>query len=299
MEAGMRTASVDGVLLLDKPSGPGSNAVLQHAKRLMGAERAGHTGTLDPLASGLLVITFGEATRFSGELLDADKSYRARVRLGIRTSTGDAEGEVLERSERTVQREEVATALERFAGEIEQLPPMHSALKHRGRPLYDYARKGQTVERRPRKVRIRELELVSFAGGEFELRVLCSKGTYIRTLAEDIGEALGCGAHLAALRRTAIGPFSLDDAIGLDALGSSSQVGRLARVLPPEALLGLRPRLALSAPLTVKFRQGQAVALGSPGGRVSVFGDDGGFLGSGEVDAAGVLRPRRLMASSR
>src|SRR5262245_32322385 len=213
----MRDA-VDGVLLLDKPSGPSSNAVLQRAKRLLGAARAGHTGTLDPLASGLLVIAFGEATKFSGGLLEADKAYRARLRFGARTSTGDAEGEVLERSEVAVSEEGLRAALERFRGEIGQVPPMYAAIKRDGRPLYDYARRGQMVERTARRITIRRLELEKFDRDEADLTVECSKGTYIRTLAEDIGESLGCGAHLAALERTAVGPFSLSQAIGLEAL---------------------------------------------------------------------------------
>src|SRR5499427_1360347 len=213
----MRDA-IDGVLLLDKPSGPSSNAVLQRAKRLLGAARAGHTGTLDPLASGLLVIAFGEATKFSGGLLEADKAYRAALSFGARTSTGDAEGEVLARSEVAVTEEGLRAALERFRGEIAQVPPMHAAIKHEGRPLYDYARRGESVERAPRRVTIRRLEVERFEHGSATLVVECSKGTYVRTLAEDIGEVLGCGAHLAALARVAVGPFTLAEAIRLEEL---------------------------------------------------------------------------------
>src|SRR4051812_47701901 len=205
----MPARDVDGVLLLDKPSGISSNAALQSARRLFAARRAGHTGTLDPMATGLLVLCFGEATKFSGALLDADKAYAARVRLGARTSTGDAEGEVIERREVRAGPAQIEAALARFRGGIEQVPPMHSAIKHLGRPLYAYARKGETVERSARRVVIRELVLEGMSGEEIDLRVACSKGTYIRTLAEDIGEALGCGGHLSALRRTAVGPFPL------------------------------------------------------------------------------------------
>src|SRR5215472_15918518 len=291
----MRDA-VDGVLLLDKPSGPSSNAVLQRAKRLLGAERAGHTGTLDPLASGLLVIAFGEATKFTGGLLEADKAYRAALSFGARTSTGDAEGEVLARSEVAVTEEGLRAALERFRGEIAQVPPMHAAIKHEGRPLYDYARRGESVERAPRRVTIRRLELDRFDGAGARLTVECSKGTYIRTLAEDIGEALGCGAHLAALERIQVGPFSLAQAIRLEVLETLPMAERRARLMPPQSLLGGWPRLVLPAELSAKFRQGRAVPADSAEGNVAVFGGDEAFLGTGEV-AAGTLKPRRLLAS--
>ena len=288
--------AVDGVLLLDKPVGPSSNAVLQRAKRLLGAARAGHAGTLDPLASGLLVITFGEAAKFSGELLGAGKAYRARVKLGERTATGDAEGEVLARREAGIARDKLLAVLERFRGEIEQVPPMYAAIKHRGRPLYAYARKGESVARAPRAVAIHRLELEALDGDSATLFVECSKGTYIRVLAEDIGAALGCGAHLAGLERTAVGPFELAEAIGLDALESLPHAQRLGKLLPPEALLGGRPRVVLRAPLAARFRQGLAVAGGSARGSVGVFGESGGFMGTGEVDAGGLLRPKRLLA---
>ncbi len=236
--------SVSGVLLIDKPVGPSSNAVLQRAKRLLGASRAGHTGTLDPLAGGLLVIGLGEATKFAGALLDADKAYRARVKLGERTATGDAEGAVLARSEVMITRDELLAVLDRFRGETEQLPPTHAAIKHRGRPLYAYARSGEHVPRAPRRIAIRALELEEFEGDSIVLFVECSKGTYIRALAEDIGAALGCGAHLAALERTAVGAFRLGQAITLDALEALSLAERRERLLATEALLGSRPRRA-------------------------------------------------------
>lgn len=288
--------TVSGVLLVDKPVGPSSNAVLQRAKRLLGAERAGHTGTLDPLASGLLVISLGEATKFSGALLDADKAYRASVKLGERTATGDAEGPVLERSDARVARSELLAILDCFLGKTEQLPPMHSAIKHLGRPLYAYARSGESVPRTARPIAIRRLDLEKFEGNIALLFVECSKGTYIRTLAEDIGEALGCGAHLEALERTAVGPFRLEQSITLDVLEALSLAERRGRLLPLEALVGSRPRLALEAELVAKFRQGRAVSVDSPGGIVSVFDQDGAFLGTGEVDASGALHPKRLLA---
>lgn len=287
--------AVSGVLLLDKPSGPSSNAVLQRAKRLLGAARAGHTGTLDPMASGLLVIAFGEATKFSAGLLEADKAYRARVKLGERTATGDAEGAVLSRSAVAVTEAELRAVLERFRGEIEQVPPMHSAIKREGRPLYAYARRGESVERAPRRVAIRRLELQGFDGASADLFVECSKGTYIRTLAEDIGERLGCGAHLAALARVRVGPFALERSLGLDELESLPAQGRRERLLPPQALLESWPRLRLAADLSAKFRQGRAVPADTTDGNVAVFGGDEAFLGTGEV-AAGTLKPRRLVA---
>jgi len=288
--------TVSGVLLIDKPAGPSSNAVLQRTKRLLGATRAGHTGTLDPLASGLLVIGLGEATKFSGAMLDADKTYRARLKLGERTATGDAEGPVLARSEAGVSRDELLAILDRFRGEIEQLPPMHSAIKHLGRPLYAYARSGESVPRSPRRIALRRLELEKIEGNTAVLFVECSKGTYIRALAEDIGEALGCGAHLAALERTVVGPFRLDQSITLDALEALSPAERRGRLLPPEALVGSRPRLVIEAQLAAKFRQGQAVLVDSPSGSVAVFDQDRVFLGTGEVDESGTLRPKRLLA---
>ncbi len=297
MESARHRTKVDGVLLLDKPVGPSSNAVLQHIKRLLGATRAGHTGTLDPLASGLLVIGLGEATKFCGELLDADKVYEASLKLGERTATGDAEGRVLERREVKVAREQVLEALERFRGPIEQLPPMHAAIKHQGRPLYSYARSGEAVPRTPRRITIHRLDLEEFGGERITLRVECSKGTYIRVLAEDIGAALGCGAHLAALKRTGVGSFRLDGAIGMQALEVLPSAERARRLLPSEALLGRRPRLALDAQPAAKFRQGQAVSVSGGNGSVAVFGEEGQFLGTGEIDAVSVLRPKRLIAS--
>ncbi|HEY6239732.1 MAG TPA: tRNA pseudouridine(55) synthase TruB [Burkholderiales bacterium] len=289
-------AAVSGVLLLDKPAGPSSNAVLQRAKHLLGATRAGHTGTLDPLASGLLVIGLGEATKFADALLGADKAYRARVKLGERTETADAEGAVLERSEVTVTREDLLATLDRFRGEIEQLPPRHAAIKYRGRPLYAYARRGEDVPRSPRRISIRRIEVEQFEGDTVHLFVECSKGTYIRALAEDLGTALGCGAHLAGLERTAVGPFRLGQSVTLDALEGFTPAERRERLLPPEALLGSSPRVILEAPLAAKFRQGQAVSVASAGGNVAVFGEDGMFLGTGEVDSCRTLQPKRLLA---
>jgi tRNA pseudouridine55 synthase len=248
---------IDAALLLDKDVGMTSNAALQQAKRLYGAAKAGHAGTLDPLASGLLVVLFGEATKFAGPLLDSDKEYLATLKLGERTSTGDAEGEVLETRPVRVGDGEVEAALRKFRGPIDQLPPMHSALKRDGVPLYKLARRGETVSRERRRVEIFELELVRCALPLVEARVRCSKGTYVRTLAEDIGEALGTGAHLAALRRTGSGSFRVGEASTLEALAALTPEGRRAR------LLGL-PRLLAGFPRA----DGQVIGLGrgGPGG---------------------------------
>lgn len=254
---------VHGVLLLDKPLGLSSNDALIRAKRLLRANKAGHTGTLDPLATGLLPLCFGEATKFSQDLLDADKTYEATVRLGQRTSTGDAEGEVI--AERPVSCDAAAlnAALARFVGAIEQVPPMHSALKKDGRPLYEYARAGQTVERAARSVTIHEIALLGCelpGAPVFAMRVTCSKGTYIRTLAEDIGEALGCGAHLTALRRTAVGDLTLDGAVTLEQLDAHDDAARPALLAPVDALLQRCLPVALDAAATQRFLQGQRIA---------------------------------------
>ena len=284
----------DGALLLDKPVGPSSNGVLQEAKRLLGAKKAGHGGTLDPLASGLLLLLFGEATKFAGLLLDQDKEYLASVKLGEKTATGDAEGEILERKEVTVHRPDVDAVLERFRGEIEQLPPMHSALKRDGVPLYKLARQGKAVERAPRRVRILELEVVSFEPPRLDLRVRCSKGTYIRTLAEDIGTALGTGAHLSGLRRTASGGFRIEDAVSLEALRQLAPAARSDRVLPLVALVHGLPRAALDAGAEARLRNGQALEIsGLAEGVVAVVRADGALIGLGRSEG-GVLRPLRL-----
>ena len=283
---------IDGALLLDKPLGLTSNAALQKAKRLYGAAKAGHAGTLDPLASGLLLVLFGEATKFAGPLLDADKEYLATLKLGARTSTGDAEGAILQSREISFSKETLAAVLERFRGEIDQVPPMHSALKHKGTPLYRLARRGEEVERAPRRVSIRELETVRLDGAVLELRVVCSKGTYIRVLAEDIGEALGCGAHLGGLRRTASGRFRIDQAATLEALTDAGE--RQRRLLSLPALLEGLPRAELGAAEEARLRQGQTLKIsGLHAGLCAVVRPDGAVIGLGSADD-GVLRPLRL-----
>lgn len=290
---------IDGALLLDKPVGMSSNRALQEAKKLYRASKAGHAGTLDPLASGLLVVLFGEATKFAGPLLDDDKEYHAKLKLGERTTTGDAEGEVLERKSVALPEAQIEAVLARFRGELEQVPPMHSALKRDGVPLYELARKGQTVERAARRVRISALDKLDFAPPHLELRVRCSKGTYVRTLAEDIGTALGTCAHLAALRRTASGRFSVRDAVALDALAAMPETGRARHLLAlPELLAGL-PRAELDAEQEARFRNGQTLKGFPSEGLCAVYGARGGVIGLGEADRAGALRPLRLVAASQ
>ncbi len=280
---------LDGVLLFDKPLELSSNTALQKVRRLFQAEKAGHTGTLDPLATGLLPICFGEATKFSMALLDADKTYRALLRLGQTTTTGDAEGEITAEHPVEVGQDDVDAVLAKFRGEIQQLPPMHSALKHLGKPLYEYIRKGETIERELRSVVIHELILNSFSGNEMDITVRCSKGTYIRTLAEDIGAALGCGAHLIGLRRTAIAHFNLNDGYNWQQLAAMSDEERAACVLPLESLIPDMPRLQLDAGQIKRLAQGQRLGLdtGLPDGKISLHGPQG-FIG------VGLLQGRRL-----
>jgi tRNA pseudouridine55 synthase len=290
MTGGAAAQMIDGALLLDKPLGLTSNAALQKAKKLLGAAKAGHAGSLDPLASGLLLVLFGEATKFAGPLLDADKEYVATLKLGERTSTGDAEGEVLQA--RPVDIAGLGGVLKRFRGEIDQVPPMHSALKHKGTPLYKLARRGEEVERTARRVRISALELLETDGPRLVVRVVCSKGTYIRVLAEDIGEALGCGAHLSGLRRTASGRFRIEQAATLEGLVDPEE--RRRRLLPLPALLQDLPRAELGAAEEARLRQGQTLKIsGLAAGVCAVVRPDGAVIGLGSSDE-GILRPLRL-----
>jgi len=296
-----RGEAVDGVLLLDKPSGLTSHQALQQARRLLGAAKAGHTGTLDPLASGLLPLTLGEATKFSSDLLDADKGYRATVRFGVRTATGDAEGEVTERRPPSFDRATLVTALSQLTGSIDQVPPMHSAIKRDGRALYAYARQGIEVERAARRVTIHRLELIEFDAERATLDLECSKGTYVRVVAEDLGARLGCGAHLEALRRTRVGALQVEAGVTLEALAALPPVARRALLAPPDALLSALPRMALAEPQARRFLHGQSLDLGAAAGRVRVYGPDRGverLLGTALVDRHGVLHPQRLVAVS-
>ncbi len=287
---------LDGVLLFDKPLELSSNDALQKVRRLFQAEKAGHTGTLDPLATGLLPICFGEATKFSNALLDADKTYRALLRLGQTTSTGDAEGEITAEHPVEVEQAEVDAVLAKFRGGIQQLPPMHSALKHHGKPLYEYIRNGVTIARELRGVVIHDLTLHSFSGNKIDITVRCSKGTYIRTLAEDIGVALGCGAHLIGLRRTAIAHFDLRDSYNLQQLEAMTEAERDACILPLESLIPDMPRLQLDSVQVLRLAQGQRLALdtGLPDGKVSLHGPHG-FIGVGLLQGSR-LAPDRLLS---
>jgi tRNA pseudouridine55 synthase len=296
---------VHGVLLLDKPEGLSSNDALIRAKRLLNAEKAGHTGTLDPFATGLLPLCFGEATKFAQDLLEADKTYETTVHLGIRTSTGDTEGEPIARGEANATVDEVEAVLERFRGEIEQVPPMHSALKRDGRPLYEYARAGITLERQARRVTIHNLTLLAYDAPLLQLSVTCSKGTYIRVLGEDIGAALGCGAHLQTLRRTAVGGLNVASATTLEQLGALPEEQRELALAPIDALLSSFPLLSLDDELARRFLHGQRLALGqssivplTPPGRVRVYrASDNRLLGTARMMEYGVLAPERLVVA--
>jgi len=287
--------AVHGVLLLDKPLGLSSNDALQKAKWLLRAEKAGHTGTLDPLATGLLPLCFGAATKFSQVSLEADKTYEATLKLGQTTTTGDMEGEVLETRPVEVDAAKIAAACQAFTGEIEQIPPMHSALKHEGKALYEYARQGIEIERQPRKVTIYSIQILGGQGDELTISVRCSKGTYIRTLAEDIGRMLGCGAHLSALRRTASGPVRVEDAVTLDALAAMNEVEREALLHPPDSLLADWPAVQLAGEEAGRFLNGlrrRIEAADAP--HVRVY-ESKSLLGSASINA-GELIPGRLLS---
>ncbi len=294
---------VHGVLLLDKAAGHSSNDALIKAKRLLNAQKAGHTGTLDPFATGLLPLCFGEATKFAQDLLDADKTYETVVHLGVTTTTGDTEGEIVETHAVDATLERIEAVLAQFRGDIEQVPPMHSALKRDGKPLYEYARAGVTLERAARRVTIHALELLDYRAPYLRLRVCCSKGTYIRVLGQDIGAALGCGAHLQALRRTQVGALALRGAVTLETLGAATEAERQRLLAPVDALLSTFPEVLLTEDLARRFLHGQRLALGRAGlalpeaGRVRVYrASDRGLLGTAQLAEFGVLAPERLIA---
>ncbi|MBL8304806.1 MAG: tRNA pseudouridine(55) synthase TruB [Ideonella sp.] len=294
--ARVRRRPVHGVLLLDKPLGLTSNDALQKAKRLFRAEKAGHTGTLDPLATGLLPLCFGAATKFSQVSLDADQRYTATLQLGVTTTTADAEGEVIETRPVAVTADQFAAACARFTGPISQLPPMHSALKHEGRALYDYARAGIEVAREPRNVTIHAIDIVAGDHDRWTIDVTCSKGTYIRTLAEDIGRALGCGAHLAALRRTGSGPLTLDGAVTLEQLAALDEAGRDALLHPADHLLADWPVLRLLQEDAGRFLSGVRRRLGLPDApHLRVYGPEPrAFLGSAHLQGGELISDRLL-----
>jgi tRNA pseudouridine55 synthase len=288
--------AIDGVLLLDKCVGPSSNTALQRARRLYRAEKAGHTGTLDPLASGLLPICFGEATKFAHMLLEGDKTYEATVRLGLTTTTGDAEGNPVDERPVRVSPDDIEAALARFVGSIVQIPPRHAALKYRGRNYYEYAREGIDIPRVAREIIIHELALDRWNPPDAELTVRCGKGTYVRVLAEDLGAALGCGGHLAALRRVASGGFDVGNALSLEGLEALDDAARDARLLPVDALLSTLPRLELDAADAWRLGCGQAIAHSDlPDGDYRAYAA-GRFLGVARANT-GALRARRLLAT--
>ena len=311
---------VDGVLLLDKPVGLSSNDALIKAKRVLNARKAGHTGTLDPFATGLLPLCFGEATKFAQDLLEADKTYETVVHLGLTTNTGDTEGDVIATSEVHVTQAQIDAVLQRFRGPIAQVPPMYSALKRDGKPLYEYARAGITLEREARALTIHGLTLVDWQPPLLKIDVLCSKGTYVRVLGEDIGAALGCGAHLQALRRTGVGSLSLAGAMTIEQLAAVDEPARAASLAPVDALLQSFPALLLEDDLARRFLHGQRISLGKEsvalpilaatagqgtavaapdGARVRVYrASDGCLLGTGRMQEFSVLAPERLVAAN-
>lgn len=289
--------AIDGVLLLDKPVGWSSSAALGKARWLLQAAKAGHTGTLDPFADGLLPLCFGEATKFSRFLLAADKIYLATLKLGERTATADIEGEVIERRPVRVGHTDVERVLPRFLGDILQIPPMHSALKRDGRPLYEYARRGEVLERPARPVVIYAIDLITLAGDILVLRVRCGKGVYIRTLAEDIGAALGCGAHLQALRREAVAGFRVEDAVTLAQIEAREDSSRAALLLPVDTLIGDLPRIDLDPESAWQLSHGQSIwRAGLVQDAISrVYDPTGRLIGVCQVNAEGKLAPLRLM----
>ncbi len=300
---------VHGVLLLDKPAGISSTQALAKVKWLLNAEKAGHTGTLDPFATGLLPLCFGEATKFAQDLLDADKTYEATIHLGVTTTTGDTEGDVIDTLPVDVSVAQVEAVLQPFRGPIRQVPPMYSALKRDGKPLYEYARAGVTLEREARDVVIHALELLDYAPPELKIRVRCSKGTYIRVLGEDIGRALGCGAHLTALRRTQLGILDLQNAIELAELESMDEAARAQALSPVDTLLDSLPAVQLDDALSRRFLHGQRIAgmaaalppasspLPGEDRLVRVYrGADARLLGVALLDSEGLLAPQRLIS---
>lgn len=294
---------IDGVLLLDKPVGLSSNSALQKVRRLLNAQKAGHTGTLDPLASGLLPLCFGEATKFSADLLNADKEYLTTVKFGEKTTTGDSEGEVIFSAEPKFTFKGFCAVLDRFRGEIVQIPPMYSALKKDGIPLYKLARKGEEIEREPRKVVISSLDIVDFQPPEVTLLVRCSKGTYIRTLGEDIGSALGCGAHLKTLRRTGIADLHIEEAVDLDLFEHMTEEQRAAVLLPPDRLLQSLAPIRLDEGATKRFLNGMKVhtdECSAEEAKVRVYGISAEktefLLGVGRLTSDGTLAPDRLIS---
>ncbi len=296
---GKRGDIVDGMLLLDKPHGISSNQALQKAKRLLNAQKAGHTGSLDPIATGLLPLCFGQATKISAMFLNADKCYEVEIQFGIKTDSGDCAGTVIAQSDERAAlptRAQLEQILAQFRGQIEQIPPMYSALKRNGEPLYKLARQGIEVAREPRQVRVDELSIIDFQNGVATLRVSCSKGFYIRSLAMDMGEVLGCGAHVSALRRVAVASFTIDQTVTLEKLAALESPHHRQRLLRPiDDVLNHLPKVALTEKTAHYFCQGQSVQTLNPPklGMARIYSDHT-FLGLGEVKSEGLVLPKRL-----
>jgi tRNA pseudouridine55 synthase len=289
---------IDGVFLLDKPLGFSSNQALKKIQWLFNAKKAGHTGTLDPMASGLLPICLGEATKFSHRLLDANKTYIATIQLGITTSTGDQEGEVILEKEVVFNKAQLEDILKKFIGDITQVPPMYSALKFEGKPLYEYAREGIEIERKSRQIKIYDIKLIKMEESVITIEVLCSKGTYVRTLAEDIGQALGCGAHLKGLERTQTGNFQLSDALSIEALESMTMASREKELMPIDALLDELLSIQLTETETEAIKKGQSIDFNNKNYKeVRLYSASGQFVGVGQPDLQGRLFPKRLIAN--
>ena len=288
------------MLLLDKPLGFSSNQALQKVKWLFQAAKAGHTGTLDPLATGLLPLCFGEATKFAHYLTDADKTYIATIKLGVTTNTGDAEGEVLATHSVNVSPAQFAQACAQFVGEISQIPPMYSALKHEGKALYEYARAGVEIERASRLITIHSIQVNSFEYDVANISVSCSKGTYIRTLAEDIGAVLGCGAHLIGLRRTKTANYNIEQAVTLAQFEAMNLEQRQAALMPMDSAVLHLPAIVLDADSTHYLRQGQAVWQSriNAKGLLRLYNEQQEFLGLGEQDSDGKIAPKRLIINN-
>lgn len=288
---------IDGILLLDKPLGYSSNQALQKIKWLFQATKAGHTGTLDPLATGLLPICLGEATKFAQHVTDADKTYIANIKFGVQTTTGDAEGEVVSTKPVNITTVEVEQACQQFLGEISQVPPMYSALKHNGKPLYEYARAGIEIERPARQVTITKIVVDSFVNDEAIVTVSCSKGTYIRTLAEDIANTLDNHAHLTGLRRIETAGYDIADAMTIEAVEALAMELRDAQLLPVDSAISVLPKITISADSAFYFKQGQAVweAGSIPDGELRVYAEDGVFLGLGKLLEDGKITAKRLV----
>lgn len=300
MQAKRIKRNISGVLLLDKPLGYSSNQALQKVKWLFQAAKAGHTGTLDPLATGVLPICLGEATKFAQTITDADKTYIADIQFGVTTTTGDAEGDVLETKPVKIAQQQIETICAQMVGEIEQRPPMYSALKHEGRPLYEYARAGIEVPRKKRKIVIHSVSLIKFEQPKARIQVTCSKGTYIRTLAEDIGRTLGCGGHLTGLRRTETASYPIEKTITINQIDAMTLEERDALLLPVDTMLHALPKVSLDKDSAYYLLQGQAVWVPGniPDSFLRVYDESGHFLGMGMLDAEGRVAPKRLIKKS-